>query len=93
VTRLQILMSLWLCGWLGCSLAYVVSAGFKAKLTGTRWQDHMRWSTIPLFAVTWPAVVVFYVWAKGRAGIGSPLGGFCGSDRKEEMQDSRVSDE
>ena len=92
MTKLQVLLSLWLCGWLVCSVAYVVSAAFKANLTGTRWHDHIRWSTIPLFAVTWPAVVVFYLWAKGRAGIGRPLPGFCEPDREKETQGSRESD-
>jgi hypothetical protein len=51
VTRVQILSSLWLCGWLGCLLAYFVSAVFKARVTATRWRAHVSWSAIPLFAL------------------------------------------
>ena len=91
VTRAEILLSLWLCGWLGCLLAYFVSAVFKARVTATCWRAHVCWSVIPLFAFTWPVVIAVYFWLKARPALGRPSPSFGRFHRDRAKQGTQGS--
>ena len=91
MTRAEILSLLWLCGWLGCLLAYFVSAVFKARVTATHWRAHVSWSVIPLFAFTWPVVIAAYFWLNGRAALGRPSPSFSQFLRDQAKEDTQGS--
>jgi hypothetical protein len=73
MTTTQLVITVWLSGWIICSIQYIISGIRKAKLFASCLNDNIYWSSIVLFSPLWPIVFIVYIWLYICTIFGRPL--------------------
>jgi len=58
----QIMIILWIVGWLLCSIGYVISEKKKSESAGREFSLKKALSFVPNLFILWPFTFVVYVW-------------------------------